>query len=197
MSETVFLYEFSSPYSYFAAHRVDDLLPTEVRWEPVLFGALAQSIGKTPWSVQPGEARDRRMRECEARAASMGLPLAWPRDWPLGTYSVVAARAALVADEVGRQREFALEAFRQGLGLGRDLTDLAVIADIAEAVDIDPDVIAEGVQRPEIKAALRDRTDAAVARGVTGVPTVVFGDQLFWGDDRLEDAAAAVGAAAA
>jgi 2-hydroxychromene-2-carboxylate isomerase len=196
MAETVFLYEFSSPYSYFAAHRVDDLLPGPVRWEPVLFGALAQSIGKTPWSLQLGEARDRRMRECEERAASMGLPLTWPRDWPLGTYSVVAARAALVADELGQQREFALEAFRQGLGLGRDLTDPVVIADIAEAAQIDPDVIAEGVQRAEVKAALRDGTDAAVARGVTGVPTVVTPQGLFWGDDRLEDAAAALAAAA-
>ncbi|MDO9352097.1 MAG: DsbA family protein [Solirubrobacteraceae bacterium] len=188
----VFRYEFSSPYSYFAAHRVDELLPIPVRWEPILFGALAQSIDKVPWSLQPGEARDRRMRECERHAEALGLPLRWPRDWPLGTYSVLAARAAVVADEVGRQREFALQAFRLGLGLGRDLTDLTVVLEAAEAAQIAAEVIEEGVQRPEIKAQLRDATEAAVQAGVTGVPTVTLpGGEHFWGDDQLEVAAAA------
>lgn len=188
----VFRYEFSSPYSYFAAHRVDVLLPIPVRWEPILFGALAQSIGKVPWSLQPGDERDRRMRECERRAELLGLPLHWPKDWPLGTYSVLAARAAVVADEVGRQREFALEAFRLGLGLGRDLTDLTVVLEAAEAAGIAAGVIEEGVGRPEVKARLREATEGAVAEGVTGVPTVTLpGGEHFWGDDQLDAAAAA------
>lgn len=190
-AQAVFRYEFSSPYSYFAAHRVDALMPAPVRWEPVLFGALAKAVGKTPWSLQPGAERDRRMRECEVRAASMGLPLAWPRDWPLGTYSVLAARAALVADEVGLQREFAREAFRVGLGLGRDLTDLDVVVEAAEAAGIAAETIEEGVQRPELKDRLRAITDHAVEIGVTGVPTTTVAGHHFWGDDLLEDAAAA------
>lgn len=52
MSPT-FFYELSSPYSYFSAHRVDDLIP-DVRWQPILFGALTQQIGKVPWSLREG-----------------------------------------------------------------------------------------------------------------------------------------------
>ncbi len=53
------------------------------------------------------------------------------------------------------------------------------------------DAVAEAIGSPEIKERLRAETDAALERGVTGVPTVAVGAQLFWGDDRLEDAAAA------
>lgn len=191
MTPPLFLYEFSSPYAYFSAHRVDDLMPGPVRWQPILFGALAQSIGKVPWSLQEGPERDARMRACEERAAALGLPLRWPRDWPLGTYSVLAARAALAADEQGLLRAFSLEAFRVGLGFGRDLTDPDVVWEAGRAVGADVDALAAAVERPDLKAALRDATEAAARRGVTGVPTVEIGAVRFWGDDRLEDAARA------
>ncbi|WP_022927763.1 DsbA family protein [Patulibacter americanus] len=196
MTAPLFLYEFSSPYAYFSAHRINGLMPMPVRWQPILFGALAQSIGKVPWSLQLGAERDRRMRDCEERAAALGLPLTWPRDWPLGTYSVLAARAALAAGEQGLLREFSLEAFRVGLGLGQDLTDPEVVWDAARAVGADVDALAAAVERPDLKAALRDATETAARRGVTGVPTVEVGAERFWGDDRLEDAARALGASA-
>jgi 2-hydroxychromene-2-carboxylate isomerase len=192
MFEPVFFYDFSSPYSYLAAHRVDDVLPVPARWQPILFGALITAIGKEPWSWHKGPARDARMRECEQRAAALGLPLQWPRDWPLGTYSILVVRAALVAEELGRLREFSLAAFRNGLGLGRDLTELDVVLEAAEEAGVDRGAVSDGVADPRIKQRLRDATDAAVALGVTGVPTISAGGELFWGDDRLEEAAAAV-----
>jgi 2-hydroxychromene-2-carboxylate isomerase len=188
----VFYYDFSSPYSYMSANRVDDVLPVEPRWQPILFGSLIQAIEKVPWSMREGPARDAQMRECEQRAAALGLPLRWPRDWPLGTYSVLVLRAALVADEVGRLREFSLAAYRQGFGLGRDLTDLEVVLEAAEEAGLDPDAVREGVGRADIKDRLRLVTDEARERGVTGIPTVDTGGELFWGDDRLADAAAAI-----
>jgi 2-hydroxychromene-2-carboxylate isomerase len=190
----LFLYDFSSPYAYFAAHRIDALMPVAVRWQPILFGALTQAIGKVPWSLERGAERDARMRACEARAAALGLPLRWPRDWPLGTYSVLAARAALAAGEQGLLREFSLEAFRAGLGLGRDLTDPDVVRDVGRAAGADPEAIAAAVERPDLKAALREATESAARRGVTGIPTVEVGGGRFWGDDRLEDAARAAAA---
>jgi 2-hydroxychromene-2-carboxylate isomerase len=193
-TEPVFFYDFSSPYSYLSANRVDDVLPVRVRWQPILFGALITAIGKEPWSWHKGPARDAQMRECEQRAADLGLPLTWPRDWPLGTYSILVVRAALVAEELGRLREFSLAAFRNGLGLGRDLTELDVVLDAADEAGVDRDAIADGVADPRIKQRLREATDGAVALGVTGVPTLSVGGELFWGDDRLEQAAAAIAA---
>jgi 2-hydroxychromene-2-carboxylate isomerase len=194
VTEPTFFYDFSSPYSYLSANRVDDALPVRVRWQPILFGALITAIGKEPWSWHKGPARDAQMRECEQRAAALGLALTWPRDWPLGTYSIVVARAALVAEEHGRLREFSLAAFRNGLGVGRDLSKLDVVLETADEAGVDRGAVSDGVADPRVKQRLRDVTDAAVALGVTGVPTISVGDELFWGDDRLEDAAAALAA---
>jgi 2-hydroxychromene-2-carboxylate isomerase len=191
-AEPVFFYDFSSPYAYLSAHRVDELLPAPPRWQPILFGALILDIGKEPWSWREGPARDARMRECERRAAALGLPLRWPRDWPRGTYSVLVLRAALVAEELGRLRDFSLAAYRHGLGLGRDLTDVEVVVEAAAEAGIEGEAVRAGVGRPEIKARLREATDAARERGVTGIPTVAVGEELFWGDDRLEAAARAL-----
>ena len=196
MAAPIFFYDFSSPYSYMSAHRVDAELPVEPRWQPILFGSLIQAIGKEPWSMREGAARDAQMRECEQRAAALGLPLRWPREWPLGTYSVLVLRAALVAEEHGRLREFSLAAYRQSFGLGRDLTDLDVVREAAEEAGVDATALAEDVQRHEIKERLRRVTDEARELGVTGIPTVYTGAELYWGDDRLADAAAAIRAAA-
>jgi len=72
------------------------------------------------------------------------------------------------------------------LGPGRAAGVLAA----AIAAGVDPEAVRAGVADPDIKARLRAHTDEAIARGVTGVPTVALGDELFWGDDRLEAAAA-------
>jgi 2-hydroxychromene-2-carboxylate isomerase len=194
LTEPVFFYDFSSPYAYMSAHRVDDALPVAPRWQPILYGSLIQAIGKVPWSMREGAARDAQMRECEQRAGALGLPLRWPHGWPLATYSVVVLRAALVADEQGLLREFSLAAYRQGLGMGRDLTDMEVVLAAAEQAGLEPAAVREGVERPEIKERLRRATDEARELGVTGIPTVYADGELFWGDDRLADAAAALSA---
>jgi len=194
MPAPAFYYDFNSPYAYLAAHRVDDVLPVRPSWEPIAFGALIRQIGKVPWSLQPGAERERRLRECERRTAALGLPLRWPDGWPDRNYSILVLRAALVAAEHDRLREFSRAAFRRGLGEGGDLRDRDTVLACARNAGVDPDLVAAGVERPEIKERLRSATDAALARGVTGVPTVAVGDELFWGDDRLEDAAAALSA---
>jgi len=192
MSEPTFYYDFNSPYAYLAAHRVDELLPVRAHWAPIAFGALIRQIGKVPWSLQTGSERERGMRECERRTAALGLPLRWPDGWPDRNYSILVLRAALVAAEHDRLRAFSLAAFRRGLGEGGDLRDPDTVRACARDAGVDPDAVARGVEEPEVKQRLRDATDAAIARGVTGVPTVAVGDELFWGDDRLEDAAAAL-----
>jgi 2-hydroxychromene-2-carboxylate isomerase len=191
VSETTFYYDFNSPYAYLAAHRVDEVLPVRADWRPIAFGALIRQIGKVPWSLQGSAARARGQRECEQRTAALGLPLRWPEGWPDRNYSIVVLRAALVAAEHDRLREFSLAAFRRGLGEGGDLRDLDTVLACARDAGIDADAVARGVEEPAVKQRLRRATDAALAPGVTGVATVAVGEELFWGEDRLEDAAAA------
>ena len=121
----------------------------------------------------------RRCARCEEQASGLGLPLRWPRGWPTETYSVVVLRAALVAAELGLVREFSLAAYRQGFGLGRDLTDIDVVLEAAEEAGADRAAVREGVERADVKERLRRVTDDAHQLGVTGIPTICCrGDPL-------------------
>jgi 2-hydroxychromene-2-carboxylate isomerase len=99
-------------------------------------------------------------------------------------------RAATVAFDATRGRDFTLQAFRDGFQRGHDLSILAHVLDAAERAGLDRRDVEASVQDPDVKRALRDATDAAYQLGVFGVPTLAISDELFWGDDRLEDAAA-------
>jgi 2-hydroxychromene-2-carboxylate isomerase len=187
--EPEFLYDFNSPYAYLAAMRVDDVLPVRPRWRPIAFGVIVQRIGKVPWSF----ANDRRadLDEIDRRAKERGLPsLRYPDGWPRETYSLTPLRAALVAEEVGLLRQVSRELFRAIFVEGRHCADVETSLDAAERAGMDREEVRAGIQRQEVKDRLRASTDEALARGVTGVPTVVVGDELFWGDDQLEAAAA-------
>jgi 2-hydroxychromene-2-carboxylate isomerase len=177
-----------SPYSWFAAERIDHVIP-DAEWRPVFAGAVFKACGRSSWGLD--ERRLAGIAECEARARERGLgAIRWPDPWP--TVDVRVARAMLVARDAGVLKPFALAAMRLAFREGYDLEDPAAIAEAARRVGLDPAVLERVIQTPELKTALRRETDEAVAKGVFGVPTVLVGNELYWGDDRLEDAAEAV-----
>jgi 2-hydroxychromene-2-carboxylate isomerase len=184
-----FFVDVGSPYAWLAAERVERVLGVEPVWEPVLLGAVFAARGSGSWAET--DARAPGIEEVERRAAAYGLgPVRWPEPWPGNM--LLAMRAAVAACERGAGRAFLLAALRLGFVDGRDLSDPAAVRDAALAAGIKGEGLLAVAVTPEAKAALRTRTDAALAAGVHGVPTVLVGDQAFWGDDRLEDAAAAL-----
>jgi 2-hydroxychromene-2-carboxylate isomerase len=192
MSEAVFFYDLSSPYAYLAAERIGELLP-EARWQPIAFGALIRAIGKTPWSLRP-ETRTTGIAEVERRAQSRGLPpVRWPDGWPDRSYSLIAPRAALWASDPRARRALSLSLFRRAFVRGERLDELETVLDCAREAELDDGSLRQALGTDEIKERLRTATDDAMARGVTGVPTIALNGELYWGDDRLEDAAHAGG----
>ena len=187
----VFYYDLGSPYAYLAAERVNDVLPVVPVWRPILLGGVWQHTGGGSWSLT--ERREEGMAEVERRATERKLqPLRWPAPWPTDT--LVAMRAATFAAQIGRGVAFSLAAFRQAFAGGRDLsvTDNVLIA--AAACELDPNAILKGIETRATKDRLKQATAQAAGQGVLGVPTVAVGGKLFWGDDRLEDAASALAA---
>jgi 2-hydroxychromene-2-carboxylate isomerase len=189
----VFFFDVGSPYAYLAAERVNALFaqtcgePPE--WQPILLGGLFKRFGRDSWANGPG--RTDGMREVERRALAYGLPpIEWPQPFP-GT-TLVAMRAATYAKEVGRAVSFSLAAFRQAFAAGRDLTEKDNVLLAAAAAELHPRAMLTAVERDSIKRTLREATDRAGDLAVRGVPSVLVGDQVFWGDDRLEEAAVAV-----
>ena len=189
MNEPVFLYDFNSPYAYLAAHRVGEIVP-QARWQPIAFAFILRAHRRTPWSF--GEERPAGVQECEERAGRYGLgPIAWPPGWPKESYSLLPLRAALVAADHGRLREFSLAAFHEKFANGRTLTETKDVLRAATTAGVDHDAIRAGVESDAIKQRLTDATQEAIDAGVPGVPTVLVRGVSFWGDDRLEDAARA------
>jgi len=190
MARTTFYFDLGSPYAYLAAERLVEMLPEPVVWQPVLLGGLFKLSGRSSWARGAQRSREGGMAEIERRARSYGLPpLRWPDPWP-GDY-LLAMRAATFAFAAGRGREFVLQAFRDAFQQGRDLGIAANVLDAGEHAGLGRAEVTAAVQDPQIKQALREATDAAHELGVIGVPTVAVEGELFWGDDRLEDAAVA------
>jgi 2-hydroxychromene-2-carboxylate isomerase len=176
-----------SPYSWLAAERIEPLMP-QARWRGVLAGVVFAAHGRTSWGLTDRRAEG--LAECEARAESYGLgPLVWPARWP--TSDLQVSRGMLVAERDGLLRPFALAAMRMSFLEGADLQEHEVVLEAGRRSGVDPGRLAEGLAEDAIKQELRELVDEALGAGVFGVPTVAVGGELFWGDDRLEEAAAA------
>jgi 2-hydroxychromene-2-carboxylate isomerase len=188
----VFYYDLGSPYAYLAAERVNGLFAEAgvqaPEWQPILLGGLFKRFDRSSWGLGPG--RESGIAECERRGADYGLPpFRWPDPWPPN--GLFAMRAATYAKEIGRTISFSLAAFRQAFAAGRDLGETDNVLLAAAAAEIHPRALLAAAQRDSVKATLRKATDRAGDQGVKGVPSVVIDGEVFWGDDRLEEAVAA------
>jgi 2-hydroxychromene-2-carboxylate isomerase len=192
VSRATFYYDLGSPYAYLSAERISGLFTEagleQPEWQPVLLGGLFRRFERGSWAETPARAEG--MAEIERRAAEYGLPpIAWPTPWPGNM--LVAMRVATFAKQTGRTVSFSLAAFRQAFAAGRDLSDADNVMIAGAACELHPRALLKAVETDVVKSALREATDHAGDLGVEGVPAVVVGDEVFWGDDRLEDAVAA------
>ena len=191
-SQPVFFYDFYSPYAYLAAERVNSVLPVVPEWRPISFGHILRESGRRPWSFERGPDHDAHWQEIERRAAERRLPeIRRPAGWPIETYSLAGARAATFAKASGRAVAFSLACFRQIFAAGRTLDEDTVLL-AGAACELHPNAILKGLESRTVKDALAQATREAYELGVRGIPTIAVGDELFWGDDQVEAAAAAL-----
>jgi 2-hydroxychromene-2-carboxylate isomerase len=188
VARATFYFDLGSPFAYLTAERIGEILPEPVAWQPVSLGALFKLSGRSSWSLGDPARRQAGMAEVQRRAHAYGLPpLHWPDPWP-GNY-LMAMRAAIYTERVGGMHEFVSCAFRNAFQRGHDLSVAERVLEAAADAGLDPDAVDAATRADEIKLALREATDAAHRLGVFGVPTVAVNRELFWGDDRLEQAA--------
>ena len=197
-----FFYDVGSPYAYLAAERVEAVLGEDVRWSPVFLVGVFKATGRRSWVYTQDAERD--WTEVRRRLADRGLPPlqlceGWaerliPSTTPARS-TLLAQRAATAAADAGLVREFSLALFGLEFAEGRDLTEEATLVEAAVRAGVGEDAVRAALADESRRDRVRAATDAAVARGVSGVPTVAVGERLFWGDDRLEEAARALGAA--
>jgi 2-hydroxychromene-2-carboxylate isomerase len=190
--EATFYFDLGSPYAYLAAERISGLFGEagleQPEWQPILLGGLFKHFGRDSWANGPGRAEG--IAEVERRAAATGMPpIVWPEPWPGNT--LTAMRVATFAKQTGRTVAFALAAFRQAFAAGRDLSELDNVLLAAAACEMHPRAVTKAIETEVVKGALREATGRAAERGVFGVPSLLVDDEVFWGDDRVEEAIAA------
>lgn len=191
MPDVTFYFDLGSPYAYLTAERISEVLPAPVSWQPLSLGALFKLADRSSWSLGDPDRRKDGITEVERRAELYGLPpVRWPDPWP--SNYLFAMRACTFAFQAGCGEELARRAFRTSFQQGHDLGLPEHVLSLAAEVGLDPRAVEQATQDAEVKLALRAATEAAHALGVFGVPTIAVGDQLFWGDDRLSDAASAL-----
>jgi 2-hydroxychromene-2-carboxylate isomerase len=183
----LFFFGLMSPYSWFAAERIELVLPG-ARWRGVFVGGVFKANDRVSWGLT--ESREQGLADCRERAAAYGLgPIRWPEPWP--TSDLLAARAMVHAETRGLLEEFSLNAMRLAFREGRDLEQHDTVLEAGRRAGMDAAELGTALEGQAVKDGLRSVTDEAIALGVFGVPTVTLGAELFWGDDRLEEAAEA------
>lgn len=184
-----FYFDFSSPYGYFAAARIEAVaaeFQREVAWHPILLGAVFKTTGAAPLTMVPLKG-EYSWRDFERTARLNGIDYHRPPVFPIGSQAV--ARATLwihVAHGRHRAAAFALAALRAFFVDGIDISDAAQVLMLAAAQGIDTVAVEAGMQDADIKLQLRTGTEEAIARGVFGSPFFIVDDEPFWGFDRLD-----------
>lgn len=188
---TTFYYDLGSPYAYLAADRVDLEFESPVDWVPVLLGGIFKHTGRSSWAETP--ARDEGIAEIAKRAEERGMSaFNYPDPWP--NNGLQAMRVATWAHSAGAGRKFARAAFEVQFNDGLPLSETENIELAAHRAGLDPSFAIAATEDPAVKQALIDNTNQALAAGAIGVPTIVVGDQAFFGDDQMHQAVAAASA---
>ena len=193
MAEIEFWYEFGSTYSYPAAMRIErlaDAAGVALRWRPFLLGPIFKQQG---WNDSPFNifaAKGRYMwrdlaRVCHAEGLPLKLPpLRFPQN------GLRAARLALVGLAEGWTPSFTRAIYVANFAEQKDIEDDATLRTILASLGVDADAAFAAASTPESKDVLKRQTEEAAARGLFGAPSFTIGDELFWGNDRLEAALA-------
>jgi 2-hydroxychromene-2-carboxylate isomerase len=193
MAEIEFWYDFASTYSYLTAMRIEpmaDAAGVRVAYRPFLLGPIfkAQGLTTSPFALNPIKGRYM-ARDISRTATERGIVFHIPDPFP--AHSLAAARIAMVAEAEGWIGPFTRAVFAAEFARAEDIASTSVLGSMLADLGHDPTRILAAAGTPENKAALRERTDAAAQKGIFGAPTLLTADgELFWGDDRLEQALA-------
>ena len=187
-----FWFDFASTYSYPAASRIEtlaDQVGVAVEWRPFLLGPIFQAQGwnDSPFNIYPAKGQYM-WRDLERICERLGLPFRRPTRFPRS--GLLAARVVCSAPGAAWVPAFVRAVYRANFADDLDITSPEVLTRILESLGQDAAATIARAQSQEVKDRLRQSTDEAQRLGIFGAPSYAVGGELFWGNDRLEDALA-------
>jgi 2-hydroxychromene-2-carboxylate isomerase len=177
-----YFYDYVSPFTYLADTRLDGL-DADIVYRPMLLGGVMKATGNSPPKTvaAKGQYLD---QDLQRWARKYGVPFTWNSVFPQNT--VKALRVAIVAQKQGWFARIHRPLFEAVWVNDLDISDETVLSDIIAAAGRDAAAVFGEIATDAVKAELRANSDEAVARGVFGAPTFFVGDEMFFGNDRLE-----------
>lgn len=185
-----FWFEFGSNYSYLSAMRIEQAARSTgapLLWRPFLLGPVFRELGweGSPFLVQR-EKGEYVWRDMARRAAKYGLPFRRPGVFP--RRALLPMRMALLAAREAWMGEYCRRVMRMAWAEDREIDDPAPVLEALAGLAPDPRALVAQAGLDAAKAALREQTIDARRLGIFGAPSFIVDGELFWGDDRLEDA---------
>ncbi len=190
--EIEFWFDFGSNYSYLSVMRIEALAAERgvlVRWRPFLLGPIFRGLGfdNSPFVLQKQKGayvwKDME-RQCRKYGLALTLPTTFPRA------ALLAMRVALFGDDQSWIAAYCRQIMQMNFVQDRDIGSIDVVSEVLNELGLPAQQIIADAQSDANKLRLREQTEAAATRGIFGAPTFLVGDEMFWGNDRLEDALA-------
>ena len=183
-----FYFDFSSPYGYFAASKIEDIAARhgrEVTWRPILLGAVFKVTGGQPLPSIPLKG-DYAKRDLERSARLLNLPFKQPTRFPIASTAPARAFYYVYNKDPAAAKRLALAYFVAYFADDVDISTTQSTIDIAAHAGLDKDEMSKALNDPAVKDRLRREVEAAISLGVFGSPYIVVDGEPFWGSDRLD-----------
>lgn len=187
-----FWFDFGSNYSYLSMMRIEAAAAragVAVAWRPFLLGAIFRDFG---WSTSPfvlqKEKGDYMWKDMQRQCRKYGL--AWTRPTAFPRAAVLPSRVALLGAEQPWAGDFNRAMIAMNFVADRDIDSAEAVGEALSALGLPAQAIIDEAQSDANKLRLRQQTETARARGVFGAPTFFVGEDMYWGNDRLDDALA-------
>ncbi len=183
-----FFFDYGSPYSYLADSRLDALQQRtgcELVYRPMLLGGVFKATGNQSPAFETVEAKKRNGgNELRRWVEYLGVEFQPNPFFPINTLPIM--RSAHAAQRAGVFMPFHRAVYPAFWAQAKNLGDPETFADLLSGAGLDAKALIEAAADPEVKDALRQTTDEAVERGAFGAPTCFVGDEMFFGNDRLD-----------
>lgn len=181
-----FFFDVGSPSAYLAWTQLPAIAReagAELAYRPVLLGGIFRAVGNASPADVPAKSEYLR-RDLARFAGRYGVPLRYNSAFPVNTLGLM--RGAVAAEEEGILEAYLGAVFPAFWEHDVDLSDPANVAACLQEAGLDADRLIGLAGEAPVKEGLRERSDAAVKRGLFGVPTMFVGDSMFFGQDRLD-----------